>query len=130
MGIILSKEHGLNPIMIGCQFCGESKAIALTGARGDKLKDKYGNIPRMIMTPGDLEPCDKCKEKFKSNGCITIVEVEQAEYEGEKYPRLTGRSIEVPLSNIANDAPNREEIVSAGVTLMFSEEFRKMVKED
>nr|DAQ92018.1 MAG TPA: hypothetical protein [Caudoviricetes sp.] len=33
------------------------------------------------------------------------------------------------MSDLANDAPNREEIVSVGVTLMFSEEFRKMVKE-
>ena len=61
--ILLSPKHGLNPSMQLCFYCGECKGIALMG----KLKDDK-EAPRECVT--DLEPCDKCKEKYKEYSLI------------------------------------------------------------
>lgn len=56
--IRVSKKHGVNPSLLNCFFCGESKGIALLGELpGDK------EAPRSIVA--DYEPCDKCKERQK-----------------------------------------------------------------
>ena len=57
-GITLSKKHGLNPSLDICFWCGEPKGLALCGRmKGD------AEAPRNMVT--SLEPCDKCKDKFK-----------------------------------------------------------------
>lgn len=56
--IKLSEKHGVNPSMDCCFYCGEVIGIALMG----KLKDDV-EAPRQCYT--SLEPCDKCKEKYK-----------------------------------------------------------------
>ena len=65
-GITLSNKHGLNPSLDICFWCGESKGIALCGRlKGD------AEAPKNMVT--SLEPCDKCKEKFKLG--VHLIEV-------------------------------------------------------
>lgn len=62
-GIILSKEHGLNPSMVVCPICDKEESIALLGyIKGDK------EAPRYIQ--GDI--CDKCKARVADNKCYVI----------------------------------------------------------
>ena len=74
-GITLHREHGLNPTMPVCAYCGESKqTIALLGA------SYKGKAPmKMIL---DLEPCDTCKSNMSKG--ITFVEVNSEE---ERIPQ-------------------------------------------
>ena len=39
MSIILHKEHGVNPSMTTCYFCGKSKDILLVGSRTKAFKE-------------------------------------------------------------------------------------------
>lgn len=57
-GIILSKQHGVNPSMALCFFCGEAKGLVMLG----KLKDD-AKAPREGVY--DYQPCDKCAENWK-----------------------------------------------------------------
>ena len=62
----MSKKHGLNPSLDICFWCGEPKGVALCGMlKGDE------EAPKNMVT--SLEPCDKCKEKFKLG--VHIIEV-------------------------------------------------------
>lgn len=65
-GIMLSKEHGVNPSMMVCFWCGEEKGIALLG----KLKGD-AEAPRKAVY--DYDPCEKCLEKQKQG--VMLVEV-------------------------------------------------------
>ena len=56
--IKLSEKHGVNPSMTVCFYCGEATGIALLG----KLKGNE-EAPKYICN--SIEPCDKCKEKYK-----------------------------------------------------------------
>lgn len=57
-GIRLHKQHGLNPTLCTCFYCGqETGEIALLGAAYD------GEAPMHLCT--SVEPCASCKEKFK-----------------------------------------------------------------
>lgn len=65
-GITLSKKHGINPSLDICFWCGEPKGLALCGRmKGD------AEAPKNMVT--SLEPCDKCKEKFKLG--VHLIEV-------------------------------------------------------
>lgn len=68
--IKLSEKHGVNPSMDCCFYCGEPKSILLMG----KLKDDT-EAPRECCT--SIEPCDKCKEKYKDY--VLAVEKERDE---------------------------------------------------
>ncbi len=63
--ILLSKKFGVNPSMTVCFYCGEATGIALMG----KLK---GDVEAPKQICNSIEPCDKCKEKFK--GYTLLVE--------------------------------------------------------
>ena len=66
-GINLSKEHGVNPCIPICFWCGEDKnEVALLG----KLP---GDVAAPMKAIIDFEPCDKCKE-FMEQG-ITLIGV-------------------------------------------------------
>lgn len=83
----LSKEHGLNPTVGICFWCGEDTGtLALLGA------SYHGEAPRSMVL--DYEPCDKCKEQFEAG--INLTEVSehpnragQPPIQGNLYP--TGR---------------------------------------
>lgn len=65
-GILLSPNHGLNPTLDMCFWCGQPKGIALCGRLpGDK------EAPMNLVT--SLEPCDKCAERFKEG--VLLIEV-------------------------------------------------------
>lgn len=55
----ISKEHGLNPSIVTCFWCGESRGdIVLFGASYPKGE----RAPMNVITGYD--PCDKCAEGF------------------------------------------------------------------
>ena len=65
-GITLSKKHGINPSLDICFWCGEPKGLALCGRmKGD------AEAPKQMVT--SLNPCDKCREKFKLG--VHLIEV-------------------------------------------------------
>jgi hypothetical protein len=87
MSIRLSPEHGVNPSITKCFWCGKDTGIALLGMlKGDK------EAPRSIIP--DYEPCHECIENF-SRG-VLCAEVSshpmhqgQPELQENAYP--TGR---------------------------------------
>lgn len=79
--ITLHREHGLNPTIPVCFWCGEEKGeIALLG-------NKYkGEAPRhMVM---DYEPCLACQERFKQG--ILVIEADTKPV-GEGQPPFNGQ---------------------------------------
>jgi hypothetical protein len=57
--IKLSPEHGVNPTIPICFWCGEEKnEIAMLG----KIDREDSKAPKAMIF--DYEPCDKCKELF------------------------------------------------------------------
>lgn len=64
--IKLSEKHGVNPSLLQCFFCGESKGIALMG----RLPNDEQAPHQCVM---DYEPCDKCIENM--NLGVTLIEV-------------------------------------------------------
>lgn len=67
MSVRLHREHGLNPTIPICIFCGEDRneLVLLSAAYKDEA-------PRhMVM---DLKPCDKCEEMLKTH--IAFIEVD------------------------------------------------------
>lgn len=68
--IKLSPEHGVNPTIPVCFFCGEEKnEIALLGKIGGRNEDL--EAPRHMVL--DYEPCDKCKEQWSQG--VALIEV-------------------------------------------------------
>jgi hypothetical protein len=66
-GITLSKEHGVNPCIPVCFWCGEDKnEVALLG----KLPGDKAAPMKAVL---DFEPCEKCKA-FMDQG-ITLIGV-------------------------------------------------------
>ena len=97
MSIRLSEKHGVNPSMIRsiCFYCGEPHkddegkdvidGIALMGKIS--TKDNHDvEAPRYIDQVMSIEPCDKCKEKYKD-----YVLMFEAKSSDPKNPKPTGR---------------------------------------
>ena len=94
--IKLSPQHGLNPTIPVCFFCGNEKnEIALLGQIGDRRKGEDFEAPmKMIL---DFEPCEECQKKF-AEGVLLIEVTQSPEYIGmpiaeNAYP--TGRFVVV-----------------------------------
>lgn len=64
--INLSEQHGLNPSINVCFFCGKDKELKLFG----KLKGDAKAPTRIVA---DYNPCKECEEKMRRGS--TIVEV-------------------------------------------------------
>lgn len=62
----LHKEHGLNPTISTCIYCGGDKEIVLLGAA-------YKNEAPMKMIFNTI-PCDKCKELFEQGFLLVMVD--------------------------------------------------------
>ena len=70
----LSKEHGVNPSLMNCFWCGESFGVALLGANHGK------KAPHSIVV--DYEPCGDCQEIRKKG--LTLLEATDApNHEGQ-----------------------------------------------
>ena len=90
--IKLSPEHGVNPTIPVCFFCGEAKnEIALLGKIGGKNEDIQA--PQYMVL--DYEPCDKCKEQWSQGVALIEVRTEplpdgrppiQSNEQGTLYP--------------------------------------------
>jgi len=105
--IKLHKEYGLNPTICTCFYCGEdTEEIALLGAA---YKSK---APSHMCT--SLEPCDKCKEKYKDH--VLVVEVES-----EQNPIPTGRYFAVKKEIVG--------IENANVMLCKSIDFQQCIND-
>lgn len=67
-GIKISPQHGLNPTIPVCMFCGKPKnEVALLGKIGGRGEDI--EAPRNMIL--DYEPCDECKKKI-GDGILVI----------------------------------------------------------
>ena len=70
----ISEEHGVNPSISQCFYCGEDDKIILTGKDGEKMALDMGHEDgQMPMHCGviDMEPCTKCRDYMKE-GIIII----------------------------------------------------------
>ena len=85
--IRLHKEHGLNPTMPTCFYCGEEKGeIALLGAA------YKGEAPmKMCM---DKVPCQKCQDTMEQG--LMLIEVRDGETDTEN-PYRTGKIAAIKL---------------------------------
>lgn len=103
-GIKLSPEHGLNPCMPVCFFCGETKnEIALLGQIGDRRKGEDFKAPMKAVL--DYVPCEECQKKF-AQGVLLIEVTSHPEYIGmpiaeDAYP--TGRYVVVKPEALIGD---------------------------
>lgn len=96
--IKLSPKYGLNPSMQICFFCREPKGILLNGKIGKGEEDIEAS--REVIT--DIEPCDKCKEKYKE--CTLVVEVLENEQPSGRWIAIKKKFItekEIRNSHIA-----------------------------
>lgn len=85
--IRLSPQHGVNPSLMVCYYCGEDKGIALMGLiRGKERSDP--EAPRHVVL--DKEPCDKCKEYMKEG--VILIEVRDGEH-GDRPYRMGGYAV-------------------------------------
>ena len=108
MGIILSKNHGLNPSMIKCFICGKEHSIALFGRlKGD------AQAPREIV---DGSICPNC-QKVIDDGNVFIIEVEKQ----EANPYRTGRLVAIKKEAIS--VPN------VGILFCPKEDFEQIFSE-
>ena len=102
--IKLSPQHGLNPTIPVCFFCGNEKnEIALLGQIGDRRRGEDFEAPmKMIL---DFEPCEECQKKF-AEGVLLIEVSSTPEYIGmpiaeNAYP--TGRYVVVKPEALIGD---------------------------
>lgn len=107
--IKLSEKHGVNPSMDICFYCGEVTGIALMGKLpGDK------EAPRHCCT--SVEPCDKCKEKYKDY--VLIVEMPN-----EEKPTPTGRWFALKKEAL------QPEFRNSPVAFMLDTEFQQILND-
>ena len=107
-GIRLSEEHGVNPSVDHCFFCGEDYAVALFG----KLKGDVA-APHSVCTGGI---CDRC-EKVREQGGVFLIEI-NSEDGGKENPRRTGRMCalkEEAIHELFQPAELAETVVKKGM---------------
>lgn len=79
----LSPNHGLNPTISVCFWCGEEKGeIALLGRIGDARKGE--DIEANMRTVIDYEPCPACLAKMNSG--FTVVEATTSPNDTTRVP--------------------------------------------
>lgn len=98
-GITLSKEHGINPSIMLCFYCGKDKAIALLG----KLPND-AEAPRQACY--DYEPCDDCKKLLEQG--VLFIEIK----DGTNDYRTGKQWV------IKRGAINNQEVLDRGATFI------------
>ena len=76
--IRLSPEHGVNPSVTVCFWCGIDMGVALFGRIGNDDEE----APRRVVI--DYEPCDECK-KNRTQG-FTFIEAVRGQDTNDKMP--------------------------------------------
>ena len=91
--IVLSREHGLNPTIPKCWFCGEDKnEILLPGVKGDRIARKLGYSDGQMPIHGlvfDKHPCDKCQQWMQQG--IILISVDERKSIDAQNPYRTGK---------------------------------------
>lgn len=98
-GIELSPEHGVNPTIPVCFFCGEEKnEIVLLGRvrkrdphTGKAVRGTDIEAPRHMVL--DYEPCDKCKAIFDQG--VTLIGVVTTQPSDGRPPLTAQGGVEV-----------------------------------
>lgn len=85
MGLILSKEYGVNPSVEVCVICGEEMGVVMFG-NSYKENGKPAEAPHKICM-GSL--CPTCQKAMGADG-IFFIEVQDGE-SGKEHPQRTGR---------------------------------------
>lgn len=114
--IKLSPKHGVNPSMQLCFYCEKCKGIALMG----KINKEDPEAPRECVM--DLEPCDKCKEKYKDATLVVEVTIEGIDPNRDFKP--TGRYVAVKKEAIKD-----ESVKQSPVALCVDDDFREIFKD-
>ena len=79
-----------------CLYCNEVKQLLLQPnffRSGDEMIPKKGIRKTQITSP---EPCDKCKEKFKKQGIVPMIEAERGEHGpifGKRYVFIKRKAV-------------------------------------
>lgn len=116
--IPISPSHGVNPSMMQCFWCGETKGIALLG----KLPND-AEAPRMAIF--DYEPCDACQALMAQG--ITLMESD------EKTQKPTGRFLvvkEEALCNMLVDGELKTSILKMRKCYVPSNIYATLVQEE
>lgn len=127
MGIKISPQHGVNPTISVCFWCGENKnEIALVG----RLK---GDVQAPMRAVLDYVPCEKCAEKM--NAGVTLMEASMTpmlkgfpsvKATGGEELYLTGRYVVVKTEvvyDLLKDRSIAEWIIKSGKTYVDTEAF-------
>lgn len=130
MSIRLSPNHGINPTMGICFFCGEETGtIALTG----KLPNDE-EAPRKTVL--NYEPCDKCRAQFEKGiaffGVTKTALDNRPEIALNAYP--TGSVIVLTEDNVRNAQfikdEIKDEIIETGHALIPEELLQALCSDD
>jgi len=114
----LHKEHGLNPALETCWFCGEPKGVVLFGAA---LKDC---APREACV--NKEPCDKCKEWMSRGVILLSVRDDDKEYRTGKMAVVK----DVAISRMITDEKLRAQVLKKRVCLIADSAWRHLGLEE
>ena len=93
--IQLDEQHGLNPSLEECFYCGEPKGVVLFGKLKPKTMKAFADagIGRGTEAPHkvvlDYEPCDKCKGVLEQG--IMLIGVDEELTTDRKNPYRTGK---------------------------------------
>lgn len=129
--IPLHPEHGLNPSVVLCFWCGEGKGVALVGRKSKKI---FGTeeAPRQFVE--DYHFCEKCMEEAGDG--IKFIEVNpnpnapsQPPMPDGVYP--TGRYVVVEREAVANQVTPPElaaDILKKGACYVNHEDFEELFK--
>ena len=128
MGIRLSREHGVAPIIQNCFFCNESKGLLLAGAQANKIAQSAGHDSYHSMGSQGLvtdhEPCDKCKGYMQQG--IILIGVDEAKSTDMQNPWRTGRFAVVKdraIKELVNPPELAESILKKRMCFMPDEVF-------
>ncbi len=112
--ITLSPNHGVNPCLPICIYCGEEKnEIALLGKLpGDK------EAPKNLVI--NYEPCDNCQAGMKTG--IAFLEVDDTTH------KPTGAYMVVKKESAVEFLGEDHEIIKIGKCLMLQSEFQQFFK--
>ena len=106
-GIRVSREHGVNPTIPLCFFCGEPKnEVALLG----KLPDD-AEAPRNCVL--DMVPCDTCAERRKTHVHLVVVKDGQDDVVEDQRRRWLEYMSRLPLRK---QSPFMPQLARTGCT--------------
>jgi len=125
--ITLHKEHGVNPSLELCFWCGEAMGVALLG------HNKGKEAPRHIIT--GYEPCQTCKDGMAQG--ISFVECRQAALH-EEQPEIqqglvpTGRWFVIKREAVPNilAEPMLSQVLEKGKVFVDPQAFSQIMPEN